>query len=321
VAYDECGIERYEFMATLDNRTSTVCAGLDGKIFDLKDKEVGVNYPPLHPHCRSSVAPVIDGLTREGLTRSARDKDGKSTYVPRDMKYQEWKAWQEDGAPADVNAWRESKAPKPAKEPEDPLRPAKIAGVEKGEPMDVISANGGKPNPNYSKGEGYDTNCQSCVVTYEARLRGYDVQTLPNTRGSQLEQLSYRSHEAWLDAATGDKVKPMEYLVNTPKQLYNKVVADLESDARYTIEHAWKGRSRAGHVVSMRKNISGKIELYDPQSGQHYLDTDVMRYFSRIKLGGTSHGRKYQQPVRVMRVDDKAFNPEYVDSIMEAFGK
>ncbi|MDD4280590.1 MAG: minor capsid protein, partial [Candidatus Sumerlaeales bacterium] len=29
-AYEECGIERYEFMATLDNRTSTVCSGLDG---------------------------------------------------------------------------------------------------------------------------------------------------------------------------------------------------------------------------------------------------------------------------------------------------
>jgi hypothetical protein len=78
---------------------------LDGKIFDLKDKEVGVNWPPLHPHCRSSTACVIDGLTREGLTRAARDKDGKSVYVPRDMKYNSWIAWQKDGAPADVKAW------------------------------------------------------------------------------------------------------------------------------------------------------------------------------------------------------------------------
>jgi hypothetical protein len=29
------------------------------------------------------------------------------------MKYQEWKKWQEDGAPSDIKAWRESKAPKP----------------------------------------------------------------------------------------------------------------------------------------------------------------------------------------------------------------
>jgi SPP1 gp7 family putative phage head morphogenesis protein len=113
VAYEECGIERYEYMATLDSRTSEKCSGLDGKIFEVSEKEVGVNWPPAHPHCRSSVAPVIDGLTREGLTRAARDANGKTVYVPRDMKYQEWKAWQKDGAPADVNAWRESKAPKP----------------------------------------------------------------------------------------------------------------------------------------------------------------------------------------------------------------
>jgi uncharacterized protein with gpF-like domain len=105
VAYNECGIEKYEYMATLDSRTSAKCSGLDGKIFDLKDKEVGVNYPPAHPHCRSSVACVIDGLVRENLTRAARDANGKSVYVPRDMKYNSWVAWQKDGAPADVKGW------------------------------------------------------------------------------------------------------------------------------------------------------------------------------------------------------------------------
>ena len=106
VAYDECGIEKYEYIATLDSRTSEKCSGLDGKIFEMSEKEVGVNYPPAHPHCRSSVAPVIDGLTREGLTRAARDANGKSVYVPRDMKYQEWKRWQDAGAPGDIKAWR-----------------------------------------------------------------------------------------------------------------------------------------------------------------------------------------------------------------------
>jgi SPP1 gp7 family putative phage head morphogenesis protein len=105
VAYEECGIERYEFMATLDNRTSAMCADKDGQIFDMADKEVGINWPPLHPHCRSSVAPVIDGLTREGLTRAARDENGKSVYVPRSMTYQQWAAWQKDGAPHNVTEW------------------------------------------------------------------------------------------------------------------------------------------------------------------------------------------------------------------------
>lgn len=121
-AYEECGIERYEYIATLDSRTSEKCGNLDGQIIDLDKKEVGVNWPPLHPHCRSSVAPVIDGLTREGLTRAARDANGKSVYVPRDMKYQEWQAWQKEGAPSDVKAWRESKASKPVAEAKPPAK-------------------------------------------------------------------------------------------------------------------------------------------------------------------------------------------------------
>ena len=108
VAYEECGIERYEYMATLDSRTSEKCSGLDGKIFEVSEKEVGVNYPPLHPHCRSSVAPVIDGLTREGLTRAARDANGKTVYVPRDMSFSVWKKWQQAGAPPNVADWMKS---------------------------------------------------------------------------------------------------------------------------------------------------------------------------------------------------------------------
>jgi SPP1 gp7 family putative phage head morphogenesis protein len=109
VAYEECGIERYEYMATLDSRTSEKCSGLDGKIFEMSEKEAGVNWPPLHPFCRSSVACVIDGLVRENLTRAARDANGKSIYIPRSMKYNSWVAWQKDGAPPDVKAWRESR--------------------------------------------------------------------------------------------------------------------------------------------------------------------------------------------------------------------
>jgi len=36
-----------------------------------------------------------------------------------------------------------------------------------------VTYNGETPNPNYTKGSGYQTNCQSCVVAYELRLRGY----------------------------------------------------------------------------------------------------------------------------------------------------
>ncbi len=51
-AYKECGFEEYEFMASLGERTCPVCGGMDGKRFKLADKQLGVNFPPLHPNCR-----------------------------------------------------------------------------------------------------------------------------------------------------------------------------------------------------------------------------------------------------------------------------
>lgn len=104
--YDEAGVKKYVFIAVLDSRTSEKCADHDGKEYLLTEKEVGVNFPPLHPRCRSTTGAVIDTGVREGLTRRARDANGKSTLVPRDMWYAEWKRWQEAGAPADINAWR-----------------------------------------------------------------------------------------------------------------------------------------------------------------------------------------------------------------------
>lgn len=45
--------------------------------------------PPFHPWCRTTTAPHFDDL-RE-YERAARDKNGKTYYVPGDMKYSEWK--------------------------------------------------------------------------------------------------------------------------------------------------------------------------------------------------------------------------------------
>ena len=55
--YTDLGVEYYEYMAVIDSRTSKVCRDLDGKVFKVEDAEVGVNYPPLHPLCRSTTVP------------------------------------------------------------------------------------------------------------------------------------------------------------------------------------------------------------------------------------------------------------------------
>ncbi len=58
--YIERGLDKYEYSAEIDSKTSEVCDDLDGKIFPFAEATVGVNFPPMHPYCRSTIKPVID---------------------------------------------------------------------------------------------------------------------------------------------------------------------------------------------------------------------------------------------------------------------
>lgn len=91
--YKDRGVEKYKFDATLDNRTSEICKSLDGKVFLLKEAQVGINYPPMHANCRSATTPYfepdeIDSKFEESK-RVAR-KNGKLYEVPASMSYKEW---------------------------------------------------------------------------------------------------------------------------------------------------------------------------------------------------------------------------------------
>ena len=87
----ELGVEQYEILATLDGNTSEICREMDGKVFDMKDYEVGVTAPPFHPNCRSSTVPYFDDEFTDGEERAARNEEtGETYYVPANMKYREW---------------------------------------------------------------------------------------------------------------------------------------------------------------------------------------------------------------------------------------
>lgn len=89
-SYTECGITEYRYLATLDSRTSRICARLDGMIYNVSEACPGVNYPPMHPYCRSTtVAHLEDDKIGQ---RIARDPvTGKNYYVDGNMTYQQWK--------------------------------------------------------------------------------------------------------------------------------------------------------------------------------------------------------------------------------------
>ena len=93
-SFKSMGIEQYEFLATLDKRTTQMCRSMDGEHFPLSEYMPGSTAPPLHPRCRSITVPYFDDeysdLFDNGSMRAARNEEGKTYYVPADMTYREW---------------------------------------------------------------------------------------------------------------------------------------------------------------------------------------------------------------------------------------
>lgn len=91
ISYEDAEITKYKFVAVLDKRTSHICQEHDNKVYDTDKAVHGVNYPPLHPWCRSTTIAYDEDADYSKLERRARNpKTGKVEYVPADMTYNEW---------------------------------------------------------------------------------------------------------------------------------------------------------------------------------------------------------------------------------------
>lgn len=91
LSYEDAEITKYRFVAVLDKRTSHICQEHDNKVYDTDKAEPGVNYPPLHPWCRSTTIAHDEDADYSKLERRARNpKTGKVEYVPADMSYNDW---------------------------------------------------------------------------------------------------------------------------------------------------------------------------------------------------------------------------------------
>jgi SPP1 gp7 family putative phage head morphogenesis protein len=57
--YIASGVEKVEFTAVMDDRTSEICQEMNGKIFRVDELVPGENLAPLHANCRSTCVPVF----------------------------------------------------------------------------------------------------------------------------------------------------------------------------------------------------------------------------------------------------------------------
>ena len=90
MAYQELGIDKYVFVATLDSRTSEICQEMDNKVFDYDKMSIGENFPPLHPNCRSKTRGYLGEEAEKLLQRRARNPITGEVELVDNIPYSEW---------------------------------------------------------------------------------------------------------------------------------------------------------------------------------------------------------------------------------------
>ena len=149
-------------------------------------------------------------------------------------------------------------------------------------------------NPNYSTGLfEWRNNCQRCVIAYEARRRGYDVEALPIIGDPKSDSLSYANKDTGWPSVFKD-AQIISCVSDSGENNGKKVCEYMKKfgdGARAIVRIGWEDEN-GGHVfIAEQKN--GKTIFLDPQRNRK----NVEKYFKKAKKQGTL----------LCRIDDKEF--------------
>ena len=180
---------------------------------------------------------------------------------------------------------------------------------KQGEPMTHEQANGNMPNPNYKVGirDEYSINCQSCVVAYELRRRGYDVETLGRIFGDENNipnKLAFHTELAWKDfegktpisKIAGGKNKTIENL----KEEFNQHTLEI---GRYHIKWEY-ARGNFAHIVTFERFSNGESIIYDAQTG------------ALLQLEKIIKGANINNGIKILRVDNLLVNNDIINKVV-----
>ena len=193
--------------------------------------------------------------------------------------------------------------------------PATVSGVQRGEPMNSEDADQLSANPNRNSHVGSQRgNCQTCVMAYELRRRGYNVTAKPRKGDaeSQQDKLSHYDESGWIDPETGEDVEQI-----LPTKKLNKATAakwandTIKEGERYELSVCWN-YCRGAHVLIAEKE-NGVLTLVDPQSGKRRTGDDIVSFFGDIHLNSTASGN-WRPSLR--RIDNALPKQEYYDTIL-----
>ena len=199
--------------------------------------------------------------------------------------------------------------------------PAKVCGVEKGSPMSFADADAQRSNPGWENNPQRMDNCQTCVVAYELRRRGYDVEAKPRTHQNyDQEKMSYDPCWAWRVPGTKDMpqiIKSDESFESADKAIEH-LNNTIEDGKRYTMNFVW-GDGRGAHIIIAEKT-DGKTWLFDPQSGNSITsESEVKEYVSRFAgVGGNEKSPNWSGgAIQMLPISDMDINTVNVETVLQ----
>lgn len=95
-SYWDDGIEKYEYEAILDSRTSKICRHLNGRVYYVKDAMPGVNYPPMHGNCRSTTTASMSDITAGELSDRIRARRLNKNWATSKERFQRFDDYNQD---------------------------------------------------------------------------------------------------------------------------------------------------------------------------------------------------------------------------------
>ena len=150
-------------------------------------------------------------------------------------------------------------------------------------------------------------NCQTCVVAYEAAMRGIDIQVEENKWNSPIiNLLAKRPEIAYQDKKTGLHPKPLDKKVNNKKEAMDFLKENIISNGRYELACKLILSDKLSHILCIEKTKDG-FRMIDPQKGtMSNTQKEIEQYLNLID---------FSKSLTLLRVDNMNFTPQFLDFI------
>lgn len=164
-------------------------------------------------------------------------------------------------------------------------------------------------NPRYGTGWRWSNNCQRCVVAYEMRRRGFDVEALPFLGSEDKAQYTFGS-KGW-PRFFGKKPTDLVALIGTSERYQvesiDRLMSQYGDGSRAVIWVSWKKADDANRReedddsdvtlrhVFIAERVNGRTLFVDPQTGSD----DCRSYFAEVDLSESY----------LLRIDDATLSP------------